>query len=251
MIHLKTPQEIETMKTGGAILRKVRTELLEFAKPGVTTNEIEALARELTHKYGAQGSFTHTPGYSWFTCQSVNNQIVHTPPNDRKLVEGDVLTIDVGVLYGGYHTDSADTIVIGGAPTKEVERFLEAGKKALETAISHLKVGVRIGTVSKAIQDVIEGEYGYHVVPELTGHGIGRSLWEDPHVFNFINQPIDKTPVIENGLVIAIEPIYAMGTHKMKYEKGSDWTLVTADGSLAAQFEHTIAVTNKNVFILT
>ncbi len=251
MIHLKTPQEIELMKKGGAILKSVREQLLEYAQSGITTNDIEERARELTHKLGAHGSFTHTPGYSWFTCQSINEQIVHTPPSNRVLKEGDLLTIDVGVLYEGFHTDSAATIVVGGAPSKQVSRFLRAGQEALAKAISLLGVGVHIGTISQAIQQVIEQEYGYHIVPQLTGHGIGHTLWEDPHVFNYLNTQVEKTPIIENGLVIAIEPIYAVGTHKMKYEKGSDWSLVTADGSLAAQFEHTIAITDKNVFILT
>ncbi len=251
MIHLKTPEEIEVMKKGGAILKRVRQELLEYAAPGMTTNKIEAKARELVHQYGGEGSFTSTPGYSWFTCQSVNDQIVHTPPSERILKAGDLLTIDVGVLYGGFHTDSAATIVVGGTPTPEQSRFLEAGKKALDAAISRLAPGIHIGTISKLIQDIIEGEYGYHIVPQLTGHGIGKSLWEDPHVFNYLNGREDRTPVVEPGLVIAIEPIYAMGTFEMKYEQGTEWSLVTADGSLAAQFEHTVAVTGKNVFILT
>lgn len=250
MIHLKSPQEIETMKQAGEILRRVYSEVKQEIKPGITTNAIEARVKELIYKYGGEGSFDKVPGYRWVTCLPVNDQIVHTPPSDRVLKDGDVLTVDMGVFLRGYHTDFADTFVVGNALDEETVRFLKVGEETLKKALALVKSGNRIGQISELIQTEVEGA-GYHIVKPLTGHGLGKTLHEDPLVPGFLHTPIAKTYKMQPGLTIAVEVIYGQTTGEMKHEKGGNWSIVTADGSLSGQFEHTIAITDKNSFILT
>lgn len=250
MIHLKTDEEIRLMQHGGSILGGLLDELTSTVTAGMTTMALNDMARDYIHSYGAEGSFNKVPGYDFYICTTINEQIVHTPPSSRVLKNGDMLTIDAGVYYRGFHTDSARTIVIGGTTDPKIEAFLQAGQDALAKAIAAVHVGEYIGTISKLIEHEIT-RHGYGIVRQLTGHGIGHDLHEDPLVPNFLSRSVEQTPRIEPGLVIAIEPIYAMGSGRMKPEAGSDWSLVTADSSLSAQFEHTIAVTAKKVFILT
>ncbi|MCX7996350.1 MAG: type I methionyl aminopeptidase [Patescibacteria group bacterium] len=250
MVHLKTREEIEIMKTGGAILVKSVNELLPKIKPGMSTKEVDALAEQLIKANGGEISFKTVPGFNWTTCLPVNEQVVHTQPSDRILQEGDVLTVDIGVLYKGFHTDYATTIVVGKSKDAAVTRFLDAGSAALENAISVAGSASYIGEISRSIENDIYGS-GYFILHELTGHGIGKELHEAPYVPGILDRPVEKTYKIEDGLVIAIEVIYSIGTERIAHEKDDKWSIVTADGSLSACFEKTVAFFDKKMFILT
>jgi len=249
MIAYKTDEEIKLMIEGGAKLRRVFEKLFSWVKAGMTTRQIDDEATRLIKSQGADLSFNKVRGYSWATCLCVNEQVVHTPPKDRVLRNGDVLTIDAGVYFKGFHTDSAITFAIGKCDA-ETEKFLSVGRFTLEKAISKAKAGARLGEISKTIEEEIS-KAGYYVIRELTGHGVGRQLHEDPFVPGFLEKSIDKTLLIKPGLVIAIEIIYSKGTAKIVNEKGSDWSIRTKDGSLSACFEHTIAITKEKTIILT
>ena len=249
MVKLKTKEEIEVMKEGGRRLREVVKELFPQIKAGMTTKQIDNKAEELIIKMGGEPSFKKVKGYQWSTCLSVNEQIVHTPPSNRVLREGDILTVDIGMFYKGLHTDYADTLAVGKVDEK-VERFLQTGKKTLELAINKVIKGARLGEISLTIQKEIEAK-GYSIVKQLTGHGVGRDLHEDPSIPGFLDRPKEKTLTIKPGLVIAIEVIYALGDGAMIHEVKEPWSIKTADNSLSACFEHTIAITDTNTLILT
>jgi methionyl aminopeptidase len=249
MVNLKSDREIKIMTEGGRRLKAVVKELLPLIKEGVTTKEIDIQAEKLIKEQGGKSSFKTVSGYLWTICSPINEQIVHTKPSDRVLKNGDVLTLDIGMLYQSLHTDYAITRIVGENKDKKVHKFLEVGEKTLYLAIKEAKMGNRIGQISSVIEKEVT-ENGYFVIKELTGHGIGKKLHEDPYVFGFLDKPIDKTPLIKKGLVIAIEIIYAMGTDKMVYEE-DNWSIITEDRSLSACFEHTVAVTNRGSIILT
>lgn len=250
MITIKTQEEIESMKQGGLILKKVMDMLLPFVVDGVSTDVIDQKADELIKRCHAEPSFKKVKGYRWATCLPVNDQIVHTPPSKRILKRGDLLTIDIGVYYQSYHTDYAESFNIGQSPNKKVQLFLDAGKKALGKAIDCARPKNLIKHISHAIEDTIK-QYGYYVVKNLTGHGIGKKLHEAPMIPGYVDGSSDQNIIIEKGMAFAIEVIYAMGTSHMKSEAGNTWSLVTSDGSLSACFERTIAVGENNAYILT
>lgn len=250
MVNLKTDNEIEIMAEGGRRLKMVVKDLLPLIKPGISTKEIDNQAEKLIRAQGGKSSFKTVAGYNFSTCTPINEQIVHTKPSGRILKTGDVLTLDIGMLYKGWHTDHAITKVVGG-PSKnpEINKFLKIGEETLYLAIKEAQIGQRLGSISEVIEKKITGN-GYFIIKELTGHGIGKKLHEDPFVFGFVNQPINKSPLIKKGLVIAIEIIYAMGTETMVYED-DNWSIITEDRSISACFEHTIAVTDQGPLILT
>jgi len=250
MIKLKTNEEIAIMADGGQRLRKVVSALLKIVKPGMTTLEIDELAEELIIKEGGESSFNKVKGYKWCTCLTINEQAVHTPPSKRVLKNGDVLTIDIGMYYKGFHTDYSTTFVVGDKKDEKIEKFLQVGKDTLDKAIKMAKAGNRLGEISNVIEKEIYGN-GYFILKELTGHGIGRGLHEDPYVFGFNERPIEKTIVIKPGLVIAIEIIYSMGSEQIAYEEGISWSIISADRSLAACFEHTVAIMEDKSIVLT
>lgn len=249
MIILKTPEEIELMQQGGKKLRKIVQKLKSIIKEGITTNHIDQEAEKFIKEEGGESSFKRVPGYYWSTCLPVNDEIVHTPPSGRMLKEGDIVTLDIGIYYRGFHTDFADTYAIGKIPETR-QNFLAVGKKALYETIKEVKFGNRLGQVSKTIEKAITSK-GYAIVRELTGHGIGRGLHEDPSVLGFLDRKVEKTTRIENGLVIAVEIIYSMGKGDMMHDQKEEWSIKTVDGSLSACFEHTIAVMNGHTTILT
>ena len=250
MIHLKSEKEIEIMRQSGQKLRNVVDKLLHQIVVGMTTEQIDKEAERLIKEEDAAPSFKTVAGYHWSTCLPINEQIVHTPPSKRELRSGDVLTLDIGVYYKGYHSDWATTVIVGKAEDKKVISFLETGRRTLKKAIEQAKAGKYIGDISETIEKEIYGS-GYFIIKELTGHGIGKALHEDPYVFGYLNRSRQKTPLIKSGMTLAIEVIYSMGTEKMVYEKGGNWSIVTADKSLSACFEQTIAVTDRKTFILT
>lgn len=250
MIHLKTSQEIEWMREGGVILRDVVSELLPKIKPGMSTQEIDAQAEAMIRARGAEPSFQKVKGYRWTTCLPINEQTVHTPPSKRVIQKGDVLTVDIGVYHHGLHTDYATTFVVGEKGDQKTEEFLRVGRETLERAIPMISAGVRLGMISQFIEKEIKNA-GYYILEELTGHGVGRELHEDPYVLNYLDRPVEKTYKVQPGLTIAVEIIYAMGTSQIQYEKGTEWSIITRDRSLSACFERSIAVTDKETTILT
>ncbi|MDP4011576.1 MAG: type I methionyl aminopeptidase [Candidatus Roizmanbacteria bacterium] len=249
MIHLKTQQEIDWMKEGGKILSEVVDELLPSIEPGMTTNEIDIRAEKMIQARGAESSFKQVKGYRWTTCLPVNEQTVHTPPSERKLKKGDVLTVDIGVYHHALHTDYATTFVVGEEGDAKTQAFLKKGKNTLEAALKKVKTGERLGTISGYIEQEMTGA-GYFILKELTGHGIGKELHEDPYVPNYLDEPVEKTYKIQHGLTIAVEIIYSMGTGQIKYEPNVEWSIITKDRSLSACFEHSIAVEEEKTFIL-
>lgn len=249
MVNLKTDLEIGFMREGGNKLKWVVEKLLTSIREGTTTKEIDDKAEKLIKIQGGKSSFKTVSGYEYTTCTPINEQIVHTKPSGRKLKNGDVFTLDIGMLYKGFHTDYAITKVIGRCEDEKTNKFLKVGEETLYQAIKEAKIGNRLGQISAVIENKIKGS-GYFIIKELTGHGIGRKLHEDPFVFGFLDRPIEKSQMIKKGLVIAIEIIYAMGTDVMIYEK-DNWSIITEDKSLSACFEHTVAVTDQGPIILT
>lgn len=249
-MNIKSTKEIALMTECGKRLKAVVKELMPQIKVGITTEEIDDKAEKLIKLHGGESSFKSTHGYLFSTCTPINEQIVHTKPSNRLIQADDVLTLDIGMLYKGWHTDYAVTSVIGGKrKDPKVNKFLKIGEETLYLAIKEAKIGGRLGSISKVIESEIVGN-GYFIIKELTGHGIGRKLHEDPYIFGFVDRPVNTTSLIKKGLVVAIEIIYAMGTDIMIYEK-DNWSIITKDRSLSACFEHTIAVTDQGPIILT
>lgn len=253
MINIKTAEDIEKMKKGGKILAEVIAEILKKAKPGVSELELEDLADKLIKKRGAFPGFKKVKNYSFATCISTNDVIVHGIPGKYRLKEGDVFGIDCGVYFDGFFTDMSNTVRIRSSSSKlkkdKIDKFLEAGQKALNEAINKAKTGNRIGHISRAIQDIVEKE-GYSVVRELIGHGVGKKLHEDPEVPGFLVKDIGRTPLLEEGMTIAIEVIYNMGKKEITYAKDG-WTIKTRDGSISGLFEHTVLITKKGPLVIT
>ncbi len=250
MIQYKTPEEIKIMQKCGEILKKVMAKVVPQIKPGMTTLKIDELAQAEIKKLGGDLSFNKVDGYKWAICASVNDQLVHTPPSNYVLKNGDVLTIDIGVYYEGFHTDHATTFIVGTNDDPKLKTFLNVGKVALEKALKEVKVGNYVGDVSRVFQTEIENA-GYSIVKRLTGHGLGRDLHEEPYIPCFVSKPRTETTPFKSGMVVAIEVMYAMGSGEMMHEPGNRWSIVTSDGSMSAQFEHSIAILDKNTLILT
>lgn len=251
---LKTQEEIEKMKIGGKILAGVLEEVKMAAKPGVKTIELDKLAEQLILEGGCQISFRTVKDYKFVTCLCVNDVVVHGLPSEYELKETDLLGIDVGLIYQGLHLDMAETIEVKSEKLKikseEKEKFLEAGKKALAKAIAQARVGHRIGHISQAIEETIKMA-GYSVVHNLTGHGVGKTLHEDPHIPGILQSRIEETPEILAGMTLAIEIIYNLGGPKAAYLNNDGWTIATVDKSLSATFEKSIAVLESGSLILT
>lgn len=253
MIHRKTKEEIAVMYEGGQKLGTILQTLVSFAEPGVKLTEIEKYANDLINKSGGTASFKTVQGYHWATCLCVNEVVVHGIPTPRVLVDGDVLTIDIGLVYGGFHTDTAWTRIVGNdsSPDKEKkEKFLKVGQEALAAAIAIAKVGNHIGDISASTQHIIEGA-GYGIVKSLVGHGVGHELHEEPQVPNYVRGSSENTYQFQGGETIAIEPIYTMGNPTVVYENDDGWTITTRDRSLASVFEHSLAVTADGPLVLT
>jgi len=250
MITYKTDAEIETMRVGGEKLKRVMEQLVPQIHAGLTTNDINTLAEKYIQEQEADISFNKVKGYKWAVCVPINEQVVHTPPTKRILKNGDVLTVDIGAYYRGFHTDHAITLVVGGKSTPEIDVFLQVGKEALQLAIEQAQVGKRIGHISQAIEKKVVGA-GYTIMKQLTGHGVGKELHEDPFIPGFVSKPIEKTMKLRPGMVLALEVIYSMGSADIAYEEDQEWSIITADKSMSACFEHTVAITDKNTLVLT
>ena len=241
--------KIAAMTVGGSMLGRVRAALYEYTQVGVSPEEIEVQARKLIKAEGAELSFTKVPGYSWATCININDGVVHgIPTSATALKEGDLVTVDVGVYYKGYHTDAAFTKVVGTASPSQL-KFLKAGMEGLKNAIAAVKPGNYIGDISAAMDTTVK-KYGYSCTKELTGHGVGRELHEEPMISNVITGPREKTPIIEVGSTLAIEIIYVEGRPSLVMEE-DNWTISTKDGKMAAVHEETVVVTDDGCSILT
>jgi methionyl aminopeptidase len=251
MIKIKTPQEIKIMQTGGQMLAEALREVCAHIKPGASELELDAMADKLIKEKGGEPGFKKIEGYHHATCISTNEVVVHGIPTPYKLKEGDIIGIDCGVFYKGFHTDMSETVRVGGQKSDAVDKFLKVGKQALEAGIKQAKVRNRVGNISKAIQDIVELQNGYSVVRSLVGHGVGKELHEDPEVPGYLMGKIEKTPELKEGMVIAIEVIYNMGGPELILANNDGWTLKTKDNSLAGLFERTIAITKKGPQILT
>lgn len=244
----KNPQEIEIMAEGGKIAAQIRGELVKAARPGVMTLELDKLAAELMVRHGVKASFKGFQRYQYSIVTCLNEEVVHGIPSERKLREGDLLTIDLGVSHQGFHTDTAVTVEIQNQELKiKNQKLLHAGQKALARAIEECAPGNRVGDISHAIQDVIEAA-GYSPIRAFVGHGIGRKLHESPQIpcVGFAG----GGPLLKVGTTLAVEVMYARGG----YEVGlldDGWTTVTRDGSVSAMFEHTLAITDTKPKVLT
>jgi methionyl aminopeptidase len=247
MIHLKSAKEIEIMKGASRIVAEILLALREIAREGATTADIDKVAEELTLKKKAKPAFKGYRGFPASLCISVNDQVVHGIPSPKRVLKnGDIVGLDFGVIYDGYYGDSAMTVAIGQIPS-DVDRLLKVTEQCLYKGIEQAIPGNYISDISSAVQKLAEAN-NYGIVREFCGHGIGRSLHEDPPVLNYVQN--GKGPKIKPGLVLAIEPMINLGTDKVKILEDG-WTVITADGRPSAHFEHTVAVTQNGPEILT
>jgi methionyl aminopeptidase len=245
------------MQTGGRMLSETLKEVCANVRPGISELELDALADKLIKEKGGEPGFKKVEGYHHATCISTNEVVVHGIPSPRVLKEGDIIGIDCGVFYQGFHTDMSETLRVRSKNQElsikndEVDKFLKVGRQALEAGIAKAKAGNHVGDISKAIQDIVEVQNGYSVVRSLVGHGVGKELHEDPEVPGYLQGKIEKTPELKEGMVIAIEVIYNMGGPDLAFANNDGWTLKTKDNSLAGLFERTIAITKSGPLVLT
>jgi methionyl aminopeptidase len=246
MIIRKSKTEIQKMRAAGRIVAEVLSRLSAMVAPGVTTRELDFEAERMIRDAGAYPTFKGYRGYVASICTSINDEVVHGIPGNRRLREGDIIGIDCGATYYGYVGDSAVTVAVGQV-SEEVKRLLDVTRQSLYEAISQCRVGNRLGDVSYAVQAYVEPR-GYSVVRNYCGHGIGRAMHEDPQVPNYGQPGTGK--VLREGWVIAIEPMVNLGRHDVK-QLSDGWTVITLDGRPSAHFEHTVAITEEGPQILT
>jgi len=245
-IIIKTEDEVAAMRRAGRIVAMILKIMVEEIKPGMETKELDAIAVRELERHGARSSFKGYHGFPASLCVSVNNEIVHGIPGKRVLREGDIVSLDFGAIYDGFQGDAALTAGVGRI-SRKAEALIETTKGTLKAGIDAARAGARLGDVSHAIQNYAESR-GYSVVREYTGHGIGRDMHEEPQIPNF-GLP-DTGPVLKKGMTLALEPMVNTGDWRTRV--GEDrWTVFTADGSLSAHFEHTIAITDGEPEILT
>lgn len=246
MIKIKTPEEIELLRIAGKIVGDTHHYLEPYLKPGITTGEIDQLAEEFILAQGATASFKNYQGYPGSVCTSVNDEVVHGIPSDRVLQAGDIIGIDIGANYKGYHGDSAWTYAIGTV-SEEKKNLMKHTEAALYAGLNTIREGSRVGDIGYAIYTFAR-KHNLGVVRELVGHGVGSALHEEPDVPNFGKK--NTGPILKSGMVIAVEPMLNAGTHRVCILE-DDWTIVTADGKPSAHFEHTVLVTKDGYEILT
>lgn len=252
MIAVKSPEEIRAMEIGGKKIGKILQELLTLSTPGTRLLDLEAYAQRRIKEEGGLPSFSTVADYKWATCLCVNDVVVHGIPSEYRLQRGDVFTIDIGMIYGGLHTDTAWSLIVGDEKykTEEKKRFLQVGADTLWKAIAVATVGNRVGNISEVIQREIEAA-GYSVIKDLTGHGVGKTLHEEPMIPEYVRGDIARTPLLTSGMTIAIEVIYAAGRGTIEYVGDDGWALASRDQSMTATFEHTIAIGEPESTVLT
>ena len=247
MIILKNAEQIECMKAAGRITGEALAAAGEAVKPGISTYELDTIIRKYIEKCGARPSFLGYDGFPGSACISVNDQVIHgIPSRETVLKDGDIVKIDVGAYYRGYHGDSANTFPVGNV-SEEAQRLIDVTRESFYRGVSAIKKGARIGDIGSAIDSHVK-ENGFSVVRRYIGHGVGKELHEDPEVPNF-GTP-GRGPRLYSGMVIAIEPMVNAGSYEVK-ELKDGWTVVTCDGSLSAHYEHTVAITSNGVILMT
>ena len=246
MIVLKSRQEIEGMERAGELVAETIALLGESLQPGITTGELDRIAEDFIREHGGVPTSKGYRGFPAATCISPNAMVVHGIPGEHRVEEGDLISVDVGITLNGLVADSAYTYAVGEID-EQSQRLLEVGKEALEAGIEQARAGNRVGDISHAVQQLVEGA-GFSVVRSLVGHGVGRSYHEDPHIPNF-GEP-GRGPRLSEGMTIAIEPMITAGGPDV-YLHDDQWSISTSDGSMAAHFEHTVAVTDDGPLVLT
>ena len=247
MVHYKTPKQIELMRESCLMVGKTHAAIVPFLKPGVTTKHINKLIHEFILDNGAVPSFLNYHGYPFASCISVNEAVVHGFPTDKEMVEGDIVSIDIGVYKNGFHGDSAYTYGIGEISAAH-RQLLRVTKESLYLGIDKARVNNRIGDIGNAIQEHTEKKYGYGVVRDLVGHGLGANMHEDPQVPNYGKK--GSGPKMKEGLVIAIEPMINLGVKDVLFLEDG-WTVVTKDRKASAHFEHDVHITKAGPDILS
>lgn len=246
-ISIKSEREIDLMREAGKILAQVHDELEQFVKPGISTKDIDKKGEEIIRSFGCIPSFLNYNGYPASICVSINEEVVHGIPTDKRILqEGDIVSLDAGVIYNGYHSDAARTHAVGEI-SSEARKLIDVTKDSFFEGIKYAKEGNHLYDISKAIQNYAES-FGYGVVRKLVGHGIGKNLHEEPQVPNF-KMPGRGTKLVA-GMTLAIEPMINIGTHDVKF-LSDGWTAVTTDGSLSAHYENTIVITKGEPEILS
>ena len=246
MIKLKSPLEIAKMQVANQIVAEALAEITAHIKPGIETLELDSLAEEICRRRKVKPAFKNYRGYPRSICISINDEIVHGIPSRRRLCAGDLVSIDFGVRYDGYFGDAAITLAVDEVDPK-ARQLMTATEEALYAGIAQVSVGNRLSDVSHAVQKTAEA-YGFSVIRDFVGHGIGRSLHEDPQIPNY--GPPGQGPVLQPGMTFAIEPMVCAGSWEISVMPDG-WTAITKDGSLAAHYEHTVALTEKGVLILS
>lgn len=246
-ISIKSKREIELMKEAGRILAITHEELSKALHPGMTTYEVDKLGEEIIRSYGCVPSFLHYQGYPASICVSVNDEVVHgIPSKKRYLKEGDIVSLDAGVIYKGYHSDAARTYGIGQISEK-AEKLIRVTKECFYEGIKQVREGAHVSDISRAIQTYAQSN-GFSVVRDLVGHGVGANLHEDPQIPNFVEKK--RGPKLSAGMTLAIEPMINAGTYAVRW-LDDDWTVVTEDGALSAHYENTVLVTKDGCEILS
>lgn len=246
MVILKQLDEIDKARASNRIVAEVLSVLREKVKPGVTTRELDKIAEGVTEKRGARPAFKGYRGYPYSLCTSVNEEVVHGMPSNRILVEGDIIGLDFGVCYQGLYGDSAITLPVGRV-SEQATRLMQVTEQSLYSAIHQACDGNRLGDISAAVQETVEAA-GYSVVRDFVGHGIGKNMHEDPQIPNFGKK--GRGIELKRGMILAIEPMVNAGKYKVKI-LSDGWTVITADGSLSAHFEHSVAITDNGPEILS
>ena len=245
-VTIKSAAELECMRRAGEVVRTVKKKIREEIRPGVTTAELDRLAEREIRALGAVPSFKGLYGFPATICTSLNDEVVHGIPSNRGISDGDIVSIDVGAVVGGFHADSAFTVAAGKVGRSK-QALIEDTAESLQRGIAQVRAGARVGDVSAAVQRYAEAR-GYGVVRQYVGHGIGRALHEDPPVPNH-GSP-GKGTLLREGMTIAIEPMLNLGTWETEVLE-DDWTVVTADGAMSAHFEDTVAITDRGAEVLT
>ncbi len=246
MIKLKSPLEIAKMQVANQIVAEALAEITANIKPGIETLELDALAEKICRQRKVKPAFKNYRGYPRSLCISINDEVVHGIPSHRRLCAGDLVSIDFGVRYDGYFGDAAVTLAVDEV-NHTARQLMTATEEALYAGIAQVSVGNRLSDVSHAVQKTVES-YGFSVIRDFVGHGIGRSLHEDPQIPNY--GPPGQGPVLQPGMTFAIEPMVSAGSWEISVMPDG-WTAITKDGSLAAHYEHTVALTEKGVLILS